>query len=82
MSRLIPRDNLGPGALEAGVPEFIDRQMQTPYAVGANWYMQGPFNANAGPALGYQLPLKPQEIYRLGIAEADAFARKSMGPNS
>lgn len=30
VDRLIPKDNLGPGALEAGVPEFIDRQMQTP----------------------------------------------------
>lgn len=76
VSRLIPKDNLGPGALEAGAPEYIDRQMQTPYGVAANWYMQGPFRPDADPTLGYQLPLKPQEIYRLGIAEANAFARK------
>ncbi len=44
VARLIPADERGPGALEAGVPEFIDRQMNTPYATGANWYMQGPFN--------------------------------------
>ncbi|WP_265463404.1 gluconate 2-dehydrogenase subunit 3 family protein, partial [Aeromonas salmonicida] len=31
-ARLIPADDRGPGALEAGVPEFIDRQMNTPYA--------------------------------------------------
>lgn len=79
VARLIPQDNLGPGALEAGVPAFIDRQMQTPYGVGANWYMQGPFHPEAAPALGYQLSLKPQEIYRLGIAEADGFARKQYG---
>lgn len=79
VSRLVPKDQLGPGALEAGVPEFIDRQMQTPYAVGSNWYMQGPFHPDADPTLGYQLPLTPKEIYRLGIAEANAFARKKHG---
>ena len=79
MARLIPADKLGPGALEAGVPEFIDRQMQTPYAVGANWYMQGPFHPEADPTLGYQLPLTPKDVYRLGIAEANAHARKKHG---
>ena len=70
------RGRWAPGALEAGVPEFIDRQMQTPYGVGAKMYMQGPFRPDASPDLGYQLPLTPQEIYRLGIAEANNFARK------
>lgn len=77
VERLIPQDKYGPGALEANVPEFIDRQMQTPYAAGAKMYLQGPFQADLGPDMGYQLPLTPQEIYRLGIAEANAFARKT-----
>ena len=47
VARLIPADERGPGALEAGVPEFIDRQMNTPYATGSIWYMQGPFNPDA-----------------------------------
>jgi gluconate 2-dehydrogenase gamma chain len=42
--RLIPADDIGPGALQAGVPEFIDRHMQTPYASGEIWYMQGPLH--------------------------------------
>lgn len=29
-AQLIPADDLGPGAVEAGVPEFIDKQMATP----------------------------------------------------
>lgn len=77
VARLIPKDKWGPGALEAGVPEFIDRQMQTPYGAGAKLYLQGPFQPDLGPEMGYQLPLTPQEIYRLGIAEAEDFARKS-----
>ena len=47
--QLIPADAQGPGALEAGAPEYIDRQMNTPYASGALWFMQGPFNADAAP---------------------------------
>jgi gluconate 2-dehydrogenase gamma chain len=79
VSRLIPADELGPGALEAGVPEYIDRQMQTPYGVAANWYMQGPFLPDGDPLFGYQLPLKPAEIYRLGIVEAEVFCRQKYG---
>lgn len=79
VARLIPRDDRGPGALEAGVPEFIDRQMNTPYATGSNWYMQGPFNPDLPKELGYQLPLVPQQIYRLGIADADGYSKQQHG---
>lgn len=77
VARLIPSDERGPGALEAGVPEFIDRQMNTPYATGSNWYMQGPFNPDLPKELGYQLPLVPQQIYRLGLADADNYSKSS-----
>lgn len=76
--RLIPADAEGPGALECGVPEFIDRQMETPYAHGALWYMQGPFREGV-PELGYQLRLVPREVYRLGIAAVDGYCGKAYG---
>ncbi len=76
--RLIPADSEGPGALEAGVPEFIDRQMDTPYAHGALWYMQGPFQQGV-PELGYQLKLVPRDIYRLGIQAVNAYCAKAYG---
>ncbi|MEX5354028.1 gluconate 2-dehydrogenase subunit 3 family protein [Pseudomonas juntendi] len=72
---LIPADALGPGAVEAGVPEFIDRQLNTRYGSGGLWYMQGPFHPDAPAELGYQLKLSPQEIYRLGIQETDAWCK-------
>ncbi|HWH84743.1 MAG TPA: gluconate 2-dehydrogenase subunit 3 family protein [Burkholderiaceae bacterium] len=78
-ARLIPNDTLGPGAVEAGVPEYIDRQMGTPWATGALWYMQGPFDADAPATLGYQSQLTPQQIYRLGIAAANGFVQKAQG---
>jgi len=71
VARLIPTDERGPGAIEAGVPEFIDRQMQTPYGEGGLWYMQGPFVPDSPPELGEQSRLVPQQIYRLGIKEVN-----------
>ena len=70
VARLIPADELGPGAKEAGVPEFIDRQLNTPYATGSIWYMQGPFNPDVPKEMGYQLPLVPKQIYNLGLWES------------
>ncbi|GBR39152.1 gluconate 2-dehydrogenase [Neoasaia chiangmaiensis NBRC 101099] len=76
--RIFPQDEHGPGAHALGVPEFIDRQMDTPYGRGELWYMSGPFQE--GPAnLGYQLSLPPRDLYRQGIAGANAYARQQRG---
>src|SRR5664279_6533209 len=37
-ARLIPDDEAGPGALEAGVPEFIDRQLEGAFGHAAVSY--------------------------------------------
>lgn len=79
VARLIPADDRGPGALEAGVPEYIDRQMDTPYAHGSQWYMQGPFHPEAPKQMGYQLRLAPRDVYRLGIRDADSWSRTKYG---
>jgi gluconate 2-dehydrogenase gamma chain len=65
--------------VDAGVPEFIDRQMELPYGHGAYFYLQGPFLDNSPPTLGYQLRYTPREIYRLGITAANAATQKSQG---
>jgi gluconate 2-dehydrogenase gamma chain len=80
-ARLIPADENGPGAVELGVPEFIDREMDGAFGHGANWYMQGPF-ATAAPELGYQSPLTPREVYSIGIASTDAYCRRIFGSKS
>ncbi|MBK5273744.1 MAG: gluconate 2-dehydrogenase subunit 3 family protein [Desulfuromonadales bacterium] len=79
--RLIPADENGPGAVELGVPEFIDREMDGAFGHAANWYMQGPF-ASALPEFGYQSPLTPRAVYRAGIAALDAHCRRTFGNNS
>ncbi|WP_263262948.1 gluconate 2-dehydrogenase subunit 3 family protein [Pseudomonas sp. RIT-PI-S] len=78
-AQLIPEDDLGPSAADLGVPEFIDRQMETPYAEGALWYMHGPFLPDLGPELGYQQRFTPRDIYRLGIKGCDDWCLKTYG---
>jgi gluconate 2-dehydrogenase gamma chain len=73
--RLIPSDQVGPGAVELGVPEFLDRHMQTPYANGGIWYMQGPF-IEAAPEFGYQGRLTLRDTLRVGIKAMDASCKK------
>lgn len=76
VGRLIPADENGPGGVESGVPEFLDRQLDSPYGYGAFAYMQGPFLTDLPPQLGYQLSYAPRELYRLGIAAADTQCRR------
>src|ERR1700722_12558084 len=72
--RLIPKDHVGPGAVELGAPQYIDRQMQTPYGDASRWYMEGPF-VKAAPEFGYQSSLTPRQQYRLGIRAINAYCR-------
>jgi gluconate 2-dehydrogenase gamma chain len=74
-ARLIPADEHGPSAVELGVPQYIDRQMGTPWADGAIWYMQGPFFEST-PEFGYQSQLTPKQQYRLGIKAIDELCRQ------
>ena len=77
VARLIPEEGAGPGGVQAGVPEFIDRQMELPYGHGAYFYMKGPFLPDSPATLGYQLRYTPREIYRLGIAAANLATQES-----
>jgi gluconate 2-dehydrogenase gamma chain len=76
VERLIPANEDGPSAVEAGVPEFLDRQMEAAYGHGGLWYMQGPFAPDSTPTLGYQLRYTPREFYRKGIAAIDDWCQK------
>jgi gluconate 2-dehydrogenase gamma chain len=75
--RLIPADEHGPGAVELGVPQYIDRQMGTPWAEGALWYLQGPF-FEATREFGYQAQLTPRQQYRLGIKAIDTLCQQRL----
>jgi gluconate 2-dehydrogenase gamma chain len=75
VARLIPADELGPGAKEARVTTFIDRQLCSSYGVMARGYRMGPWFEGT-PQQGWQTPLTPQEVYREAIREIDAYCTK------
>jgi gluconate 2-dehydrogenase gamma chain len=70
VARLIPKDDLGPGALELGVPFFLDRQLGGEYGRAERWYMLGPWRTGADTQ-GYQSRLTPAQLYRFGIQAID-----------
>jgi len=78
-ARLIPSEGEGPGALEARVPVFIDRQLAGDFGAARDWFMLGPHYPDANPQLGYQTPLTPAQIYREAIAAFDAWCTRAHG---
>lgn len=76
VARIVPSDELGPGAKEAGATTFIDRQLAGPYGSAETWYMDGPWQQGEKEQ-GYQLKLTPAQLYRLAIREIDDYVRKT-----
>ena len=74
VERLIPTDELGPGARDAGVTCYIDRQLSSVWGTHGRQYRSGPW-LEGTPEQGFQSRLTPQEIYRIGIQEINAFCR-------
>ena len=63
VERLIPSDENGPGARDAGVANFIDRQLGGAWGAGERLYRTGPWHEGK-PTQGYQLPFTPAELFR------------------
>src|SRR5580704_8145498 len=72
-SRIFPSDEAGPGAREAGVAVYIDRQLAGPWGRDRHRYTQGPFEENAPTEFGYQGKATPQEVYRQGLKGLQGF---------
>jgi gluconate 2-dehydrogenase gamma chain len=71
VARLIPSDDTGPGAIEAGVPSYIDRQLAGAWGAGERLYRGGPWHPGT-PTQGYQLPFTPAELFRTALRSVDA----------
>ena len=67
VARLIPADDQWPGALEAGVPNFIDKELNGAWGAGERLYRSGPWQPGT-PSQGYQLPFTPAELFRTALA--------------
>lgn len=75
VERILPEDELGPGAIGLGVPYFIDNQLASNYGSNAKEYMQGPFFEGESTQ-GYQSKLTRAEIFKQGLAVMDDEAMK------
>jgi gluconate 2-dehydrogenase gamma chain len=72
-SRIFPSDDSGPGAREAGVVIYIDRQLAGPWGRDLRRYTQPPFDEEAPPEMGYQGKANPQDIYRRALKDLKGF---------
>jgi gluconate 2-dehydrogenase gamma chain len=70
--RIFPSDETGPGAKEAGVVIYIDRQLAGLYGSDRYRYTNEPFETGA-PDLGYQGKESPSETYREGLKGLKGF---------
>ena len=64
--RLIPADDHGAGALAAGVPNYLDKQLGGAWGAGERLYRSGPWAAGSA-SQGYQLPFTPGELFHQAL---------------
>ena len=75
VEHLIPTDELGPGARDAGVVVYIDRALVSQWGVHGRQYRSGPWMEGT-PQQGYQSRFTPQEVYRIAIREINEHCRR------
>ena len=71
-ARIFPSDESGPGANEAGVVIYIDRQLASAYGRDQYRYKQPPFEEGVAEQ-GWQGKETPREIYRSGLKSLGYF---------
>ncbi|GAB3418504.1 gluconate 2-dehydrogenase subunit 3 family protein [Massilia agilis] len=77
-ARLIPADANGPGAIEAGVPNYIDKQLGGAWGAGERLYRSGPWQQGL-PGQGYQLPFTPAELFHNALRAINEDIRRRRG---
>jgi len=65
--RLIPADDLGPGALGARVPHYLDEQLRGEWGAGERPYRSGPWQAGSLPPQR-RLSCTPAELFRRALS--------------
>src|SRR6204780_4099123 len=81
VGRLIPNDPVGPGAVEAGVTFFLDRQLAGKFGQGDHYFLGGPWPKGT-PEQGYQTRFNPAQLYRAAIAAIDKYAAANFSGTS
>jgi gluconate 2-dehydrogenase gamma chain len=79
VSRLIPADEQWPGAREAGVSNYMDKQLAGAWGAGERLYRSGPWRQGT-PEQGYQLPFTPAELFHTALAAINKKLAKAGTP--
>nr|WP_245837408.1 gluconate 2-dehydrogenase subunit 3 family protein [Virgibacillus phasianinus] len=74
--RIYPKDDQGPGAIELGVPYFIDHELAGAYGHNEREYMKGPF-LEGTEYQGYQTPLKRHAVFMTGIRALESESKSA-----
>ena len=72
--RIYPEDDNGPGAIELGVPYFIDNQLYGTWGTNGTDYRMGPYEPMASDTHGRQEKLDRGEMFLLGIRRLREYA--------
>jgi len=75
---MCPADSLTPRGTDCGLSIYMDRQLAGDFGKGGRMYSHGPWIAGK-PQQGYQLPMKPAEFFKAGIAAARGAAQARFG---
>ncbi len=73
---IYPEDDNGPGAIELGVPYFIDNQCNEFWGRNAREYMMGPFDYTASETHGYQAKITRAEMLLNGVRRMREISRE------
>ena len=75
---MCPADALTPNGADCGLAIYMDRQLAGDFGKGGRLYSQGPW-IKGKPQQGYQLPMKPAEFFKAGVAAARKAAQARHG---
>lgn len=77
---MCPADHLTPNGVDCGLATYMDRQLAGGFGQGERLYAHGPWKKGK-PQFGYQLPLTPEQFFKIGVAAANAACKKQHGKN-
>ena len=77
VDHMIPADQFSPKGSDLGVNIFIDRALNDGWGKGDRLYLNGPWQPGT-PFQGYQLPMNPAELFRLGIEQCNQYCLKNL----
>jgi gluconate 2-dehydrogenase gamma chain len=78
-NRIFPNDDLGPGATQLGVVEYIDSQLAGAWGSGERMYRQGPFHTPNTTGHGWQYAMTPAGAYRVALVSLNAYTAAKYG---